>query len=50
MSRVKLFLGSKSLNRASQLYHHLDELPMKQKDKKIFILETCKNGWEYFVQ
>jgi hypothetical protein len=47
---INLFLGSKALSSFTDLYNNFTLIPLDQTQKRKFLLETCRMGWEHFIQ
>ena len=46
---VELNLDSHQIFEFFHLYRQLDSLPLDIPAKRDFIIQTCKNGWQYFI-
>lgn len=50
LGKVKIFIGYDALKSFSRLYDNLNLITLLKVEKKNFLLKTCRNGWEFFIQ
>lgn len=50
LGKVKIFFGQDALKPFNRLYDNLNLIPLLKAEKKNFLLKTCRNGWEFFIQ
>jgi len=50
LAKVKLFFGNDALKPFNRLYENFNLIPLSKNEKKNFLLKTCRNGWEFFIQ
>lgn len=47
---VKIWRGEGEVLQFMKIYKHLDQLKMEIEEQRTFLVETCRNGWPYFVR
>jgi hypothetical protein len=50
LTRVKLLKGAAAVPAFARKYADLGQLGPSREERKQLLLETCRNGWEYFIQ
>lgn len=47
---VRLELGEESIYNFLKFYKALPGIKLDSEDKKHLLIETCKNGWQFFIR